>query len=172
MDPSTRSILEARARALARRPDAQDPSDAISVIVLVVAGERYGIDAAYVQEVGIIETLTAVPGLPPAWAGLVNVRGRILPVLDLRVHLGLETSDTQVREVPRLVFVSDGDVTVAVLSDAAPELRRVRTESIVAPIGATTAKGVVTGITPDFLSILDMETVLNDASAGARSIGG
>jgi len=53
-----------------------------------VSGRDYAVDVASVQEVLRAQPLTRVPGAPPAWTGLLNLRGRIVPAVDLRVLFG------------------------------------------------------------------------------------
>ena len=59
------------------------------IFTVMVAGERFGIPVACVHTVFRIETLTPVPLAPPAIAGLVNLRGRIVTAVSLRSRLGL-----------------------------------------------------------------------------------
>lgn len=58
-------------------------------VQLRVAGERYAIDVAQTLEVGSRGALTSMPGAPPAVLGVHNLRGQVLPVLDLAAGLGL-----------------------------------------------------------------------------------
>lgn len=167
---SLREVFEERARALARRPEADDAADTEAMVVLTIAGERYGIDAGRVVEVGLADRVTPVPGLPAVWAGLVNVRGIIWPVLDLRAYLGLPAAeDASPRSI--LVFVSRDEVTIGMFSDAAPELRRVPAGTSRPPIETGDGSSIV-GITPDFLSILDVDRLLDDPRVAAQRIGG
>ncbi|MBI2158723.1 MAG: chemotaxis protein CheW, partial [Candidatus Rokubacteria bacterium] len=81
----TARILQDRARALAKpleEPSAQ--GETLDLLVLGLAGERYGIDAAHVLEVVQLPELVPVPCTPPVVLGVVNHRGRVLTVLDLR----------------------------------------------------------------------------------------
>ena len=62
------------------------------IFTVMVAGERFGIPVACVHTVFRIEALTPVPLAPPAIAGLVNLRGRIVTAVSLRSRLGLPRS--------------------------------------------------------------------------------
>jgi hypothetical protein len=83
-----RRVLEERARALARPPEDQADDDTLELVVLAVGAERYGIDVRLVREVRPLAGLAPVPGMPACWAGLVNLRGSLCPVLSLRRYLG------------------------------------------------------------------------------------
>lgn len=166
MERSFESVLEARTRALARRVQT-DEADATSAVVLSVAAERYSVDVRHVEGVVVVHGLAVVPGLPNVWAGLVNVRGIIRPVLDLASYLDLPDRDTAPQR-RYLVFVSHAGITVGLLSHAAPELRRIQTDSVRAA-AASDGRNAVSGITSDFLSILDVEKLLTDPRVVERA---
>src|SRR3972149_6549467 len=78
-------ILRDRAQALAKPPaGVRTPAEALDLLVFSLPGERYGIETTHVLEVICLRELTPVPCMPPVILGVVNHRGRILPVLDLR----------------------------------------------------------------------------------------
>src|SRR5256885_6591084 len=86
-DDATRLILEERARELARPMEEGERGDATSLLVLGVHAEQYGIDITAVQETRPLTEIAPLPNTPPFWKGLVNVRGRLCPVLDLGRYL-------------------------------------------------------------------------------------
>lgn len=170
VDPTIRTIFEERARALARRPAERENAGADLMVTLTVAGERYGVDARHVVEVGLADGITPVPGLPPVWAGMVNIRGSIWPVLDMRNYLGVRISDPPA-EAPILVFVSLDGITIGLLSDTAPDFHRVPSGTLSAPVDAGGPSAVV-GVTTDFLTILDVEQLVNDSRLAQQPMGG
>jgi len=108
-DPSVvERILQERANALAVPPKAESADDALSVVVVAVGPERYGIEITRIREVQPLHGLVGVPGAPSTWAGLVNLRGSLYPVLNLRVHLGLEPGP--IGSDARVVVVGDEPV--------------------------------------------------------------
>jgi purine-binding chemotaxis protein CheW len=135
------SILDAQAFLLAdatgaslstttsTQPDTMDQVDAArgedeQVVVLRLGAQEFGVPIEAVQEiVRVPETLTEVPHAPPFVQGVMNLRGAVLPVLDLRRRLGLdpiERSDAQ----RVLVFTVDGTRTGFIV-DAVLEVLRV-----------------------------------------------
>jgi purine-binding chemotaxis protein CheW len=62
-------------------------------LVFTLGGDEYAVDVAGVREIVGALPITRVPGLPPAVLGVVNLRGRIIPVVDLRVRFGLDAVD-------------------------------------------------------------------------------
>jgi purine-binding chemotaxis protein CheW len=59
-----------------------------------LAGESYAISVHTVREIIRIQNITPVPQMPPSVRGVINLRGRVIPILDLRTHFGLEAATT------------------------------------------------------------------------------
>ena len=59
------------------------------VLVFVLGAEEYGVDILKVQEIRGYEKVTAIPGAPAYLKGVVNLRGTIVPVIDLRIKFGM-----------------------------------------------------------------------------------
>jgi purine-binding chemotaxis protein CheW len=91
--------------------------EAPPIIVLELAGSTYALPADAVREIVRLPTVTRVPGLPTFVAGLANVRGRVLCVLDLRPLLGLDQPRGD-----RLVIIERDGVTAGLVVDAARDL--------------------------------------------------
>lgn len=157
-----RRILQKRAAALAKPPDRERGGDARRVLVMHVGDERYGVDVGRVLEIRPIDNLTPVPGLPPIWSGLVNLRGVLYPVLDGPRYLGLETEETP--EAPHVVVLANEELVIGFLADQIAGLRTVLVEDVKAPLGvdAQAHRKAVSGVTPDLLLLLDVDALLQD----------
>src|ERR1051326_7904160 len=84
-DADTKKILHQRAELLAREPaDERTALEQIEVVEFLLANERYGLAAGHVREIDPLRDFTPVPCTPPFVLGLINVRGQILTVLDIR----------------------------------------------------------------------------------------
>ena len=59
-------------------------------LTFVLAGEEYGLEILKVREINGIMDITAVPHVPPCIKGVINLRGKVIPVIDLRLKFGLE----------------------------------------------------------------------------------
>ncbi len=80
------ALMQQRARELARPlADGAAEGEHIEVLEFILAHERYAIETAWVQEVYPLRQLTPLPGTPAFVLGVVNVRGKIISVMDLRV---------------------------------------------------------------------------------------
>jgi purine-binding chemotaxis protein CheW len=163
-----RLVLEQRARALARPLAAEEPEGTVDLVVVVISSERYGIDLARVREVQPLSDLTPVPGVPPWWAGVVNVRGMLYAVLDPRARLALPAGEPAGE--PKVVLVRDDRLCVGLLVDDAPAVRRVPAQEVRPPLAGTpdAVRPVVRGVTADLLTILDVEAMLRDPSLAVR----
>ena len=163
--PDPERVLAERARLLARPLPEPDSTAADEVVVLEAGGERYAIDLTSVERVHPVEAVTPLPGLRPPWAGLVSLRGEILPALDLPSYLGRPPvfAPGGPSTPAASAIVAHGGLRVALLSEA-PLALRVRPEGrLSAPLAETTAPaGVVVGVTDDLLTILDVAAILAD----------
>src|SRR3954463_15020827 len=75
--------------AMAVSTPENDAGDSAQYLTFVCAGEEYGVEILCVQEIKGWEGVTRVPYTPPYLLGVMNLRGVIVPVIDLRMRLGL-----------------------------------------------------------------------------------
>ena len=134
------------------------------LVVFDLANEHYGLDIGTVESIIKMQPITAVPRAPSFVEGVTNLRGAVLPVIDLRRRFGLpaqeETKDT------RIVVVEMNDSTVGMVVDGVSEVLRVAEEAIEppSPIVTTVDSAFITGIAKvedRLIILLDMAKVLN-----------
>lgn len=101
-------------------------------LTFVCGGEEYGVEILRVQEIKGWEHVTRVPYAPPYVLGVMNLRGMIVPVIDLRTRLNLEKRNFDASTVVIVVRVqsSRGEKTVGIVVDAVSEVYSVQSESI------------------------------------------
>jgi purine-binding chemotaxis protein CheW len=156
-------ILRDRAQALAKPlAEARTPAETLELLVFSLAGERYGIETAHVLEVVPLLGLTPVPHTPPFVLGVVNHRGRILPVLDLRRLFQLVGQG--ITERGQLVAVNAGGMTFGIIADAVSGTVRVAVEDMSAPPVTVTGdhQAVIRGVTEEMVAVLDLEALARD----------
>jgi purine-binding chemotaxis protein CheW len=168
-DAAAREVLDERARELARPLEEEEQGESTSLLVLQVGAERYGIDITTVQETRPLSQIAPLPNTPPFWRGLVNVRGRLCPVLDLGRYLqipdprppGLPEHDLRM-----LVVVAAAGLSVALVVDAVGEIRRIPEGSVKASPAEAPGAGsrAIVGVTQDLVSVLDVDELLGDSS--------
>lgn len=160
---NVREILRARAQVLAQTP-ASAPAGHTSLEVLEfrLGRERYALETQYVREVYPLKNLTPLPCTPPFVLGVVNLRGRILPVLDLKQLFGLQ--DNGLTDLHRVIVVGDDEMELGVLADLDVDVRSVPVESVQAPMPTLSGIGTeyLKGVTAERLVVLDMGRILAD----------
>lgn len=121
-DPA--AILKARARALARSPQkAAAAAASVEIVEFALADERYAIETSYIREVHPLEDITPLPCTPPFVRGLVNVRGRILPVIDLKKFFDLP--EQGITDLHRILLVETEDLAFGLLADSVAGVHRI-----------------------------------------------
>jgi purine-binding chemotaxis protein CheW len=144
---SVESLTSARDASDAAGEDESVPIDGV---ILRFAGARYAVDMSSVAEVVPVPVLTRVPGAPAWLSGVVNWRGRVLPIADLRPLVGAPLSPLPTSA--RLVVLAEDDVELGLVADMVPGLLDC-TSSDVEPIPAT----IATGIAPLVRGVVDVD---------------
>lgn len=156
-------ILRERAEALAKpREEARAPADLLEILVFSLAGERYGLETAHVLAVVPLRGLTPVPSTPSWILGLVNHRGRALPVFDLRRLLELTGQGNT--DGGRLVAVQAGGMTFGIFADGVAGTIRLGADEVAPPpvILAGDRRALVRGVTREMVAVLDLEAFARD----------
>jgi purine-binding chemotaxis protein CheW len=92
-------------------------------VLFKVAGAEYALPAADVLHLESFISATKVPGAPAHVIGILQVRGRVVPVIDLRLRFGLPAQDTTAAS--RVVVVQAGARVIALLADSAREVAKI-----------------------------------------------
>lgn len=158
-DPS--EILRARARALARPIEAPAPADEwLDVLEFRLAHERYALEIRSVREVYPLKDLTRLPCVPAFVVGIVNVRGRILPVLDLKKFFDLP--EQGLTDLHRIIVLEGHDLQLGLLADATMGVRSIAAASLQSSLPTLTGirSEYLKGVTADHLVVLDAARLL------------
>ncbi len=123
----------------------------------------FGMDILHIQEINKIVDITAVPKAPDYVMGIINLRGRIVTVIDLGRKLGL--SPTVMSEGSRNIIIDSKDEFVGLLVDRIADVASVEEEKLLpAPANVKGAQGkFFTGVyraEHDLIAVLDVEAVL------------
>ena len=92
----------------------------VQVAAFKLLKEEYGVNILNVQEIKVLTDITRVPFAPDYIKGVINLRGSVLPVIDLKQRLGL--AETPYTDRTRIVTVSVEDVHIGMLVDAVTEV--------------------------------------------------
>ncbi len=109
-------ILRDRAKVFAKEPkNTADTGNTIEVIQFSLAYETYGIETLFVHEVFPLKELTPLPSTPAFLLGITNVRGKILPVIDIKKFFNLP--EKGLTDLNKLIILRNGSIEFAVLAD-------------------------------------------------------
>jgi purine-binding chemotaxis protein CheW len=143
-------------------------------LTFVLADEVYGVSVANIKEVLVVPRITRVPRMPAFMNGVINLRGNVVPVLDLRMKFGLgktvSSKDTSiiVTEITN-IFEDDGEgrFTIGIFSDIVLKVVTLESNQILPPpkIGGAVDADFITGMgrdNGDFIIILDLTKLLSE----------
>jgi purine-binding chemotaxis protein CheW len=134
------------------------------LVVFELANELYGINIAMVESIIKMQSITQLPQTPTYIKGVTNLRGTVLPVIDLRIRFGLDAQpDTK---QTRVIIVTMGSIKVGVMVDGVSEVLRVSDETIeplpsmVNSVNSDFLKGIVR-LEDRLIILLEVEKVLD-----------
>ncbi len=157
------NILKARARELAREPrEEQEGAGELEVVEFLLAYEKYGIESAYVREVYPLKELTPLPSTPPFVLGVINVRGQILSVMDLKKFFDLP--EKGLTDLNKVLIVRGEGMELGILADAILGLRALPLPGLEASLPTLTGirAEYLRGVTADRLVVLEVKKLLAD----------
>ncbi|WP_027414616.1 chemotaxis protein CheW [Aneurinibacillus terranovensis] len=136
----------------------------IKVIVFRLLEEEYGVEVHQVRSIERMETITRVPRSPEFVKGVINLRGVVTPIIDLRGRFGLE--EAPYTESTRIIIVVAGGLEVGLIVDAANDVIDIPVNAIEPPpevvggIEAVYLRGVAK-LESRLLILLNLDRVLN-----------
>ena len=144
----------------------------IQLVVFDLATEAYGIDISTAREIIRMQEITQVPGTPDFVEGVINLRGKVIPVLDLRKRLGLTVSEQS--EDTRIVVVAVDGQDIGVIVDAVTEVLRISNASVEPLPAITTSADVeylrgIAKLDSRLIILLDLDKVLSRGEKGTLS---
>jgi len=155
------AVLEKRARALARATEVET-GETMQFVVFSLANETYGIPTGYVKEVQPLGDVSPVPCTPDFVVGVINIRGSIYSVVDIRQFLGVPKQE--VTDLTKVILVDAAGLEVGVLADDVSGSMSIAMAEI-KPSLATTAsikEEYIQGVTKDMLIILNLDALMRD----------
>jgi len=155
-------ILQQRTRALAAIPPQEEKSEAVEAVIFALGESRYAIDVQHVTGIFALEGLTPTPCSPDFVAGVINLRGRILSVIDLQRFLGLEATPRSSRA--QVIAVSAVGLEAGILVSKVYAVRPIPLNDLKPTLPTSTRLAVefTRGVTPDLIVFLDLEKLMSD----------
>ena len=157
-------ILQTRADALAVEGQAANSAlEQIEVLEFILAHEHYAVETNWVREVYPLKTLTPLPCVPVFVMGIVNIRGRLVSIIDLKRFFGLP--DKGITDLNKIIVLQDGAMEFAVLADLVVGVHKILSVELqaTAPALSDARLSYLKGVTAQRLIVLDGKQLLNDA---------
>lgn len=133
------------------------------LVVFELANEQYGLDIAAVESIIKMQPITRMPQAPDFIEGVSNLRGYVLPVIDLRKRFGL--AGVEATKDTRIVVVIMGTSKVGMIVDGVSQVLRISGEAVEPPpsmittVNSAFIKGIAK-IEDQLVILLDLEKVL------------
>jgi len=134
-------------------------------LTFTIGEEYYGIEILYVTEIVGLQPITVVPELPVFIKGIINLRGKIIPVMDARLKFRKEPKEYNERTC--IIVIDVKNVSIGIIVDEVSEVLQIKDEDIVAPPEMTSSgnsfiKSI--GKSEEHVTlILDCDMLLNDS---------
>jgi purine-binding chemotaxis protein CheW len=153
--------------ALARISDTKH-DELIQLVSFMLDGEEYGVEVLKVREIIRMPTITTMPNTAQHIEGIINLRGKVIPIISMRKRFGLFESDND-SQTRIIIMDVDGDLTGFIV-DAVSEVIRIRSSEIQPPPTMVSSGGVgqefITGIfnhTDRLLIVMDVDRMFTSA---------
>ncbi len=141
------------------------------LLTFVLAGEEYGVDILRVQEIKGWDSVTNIPNTPEYIRGVINIRGSIVPIIDMRLRFNLEKKEYDATTVVIVLNVKGSNAanrTMGIVVDAVSDVYNVPLDDVKASpdFGTAVDTEFVTGlatINEKMIIVLDIDHMLNAA---------
>ena len=142
------------------------------LVVFDLNNEAYGVDIESVREIIRLQEITRVPRTPDFVEGVINLRGKVIPVVELRKRFGLPVQDRNSEN--RIVNVDIGGQEIGMVVDAVTEVLRISSDAVEPPSSVITTadSGYLKGnakLDDRLIIMLDLEQVLSTGEKAALS---
>jgi len=155
--------LRERARALAREPEGIEEDEShLEVVVFMLAHERYALELTHIREVYPLKELTPLPGTPDFVLGIINVRGQILSIIDIKRFF--ELPEKGLTNLNQVIILESEEMEFGILADEILGTKSIPASAIQASLPTLTGirADYLKGVTGDRVVILDGEKIVSD----------
>ncbi len=135
------------------------------LVVFTLGNESYAVDINTVKEIIQLQPITKLPGTPPSVEGIINLRGSVIPIIDLRKRFEMERVEKN--KETRIVVVNCANSSVGVMVDSVAQVLRIPRESIEPASSVFSDKQVeyllgIVKLTDRLIILLDMDRILTN----------
>lgn len=159
---TTVRILAERAKVLARTVGEAQDADTLEIVEFMLAHERYGVETSFVREIHPLTNLTLLPCTPTFVLGIVNLRGEIVSVMDIKKFFDLP--EKGLTDLNKIIVLQSELMRFGVLADVIHGVRRISVADIQPSLPTLTGirEQYLKGVTSERTIVLDAERLLAD----------
>ena len=158
-------ILKDRARLIAQKVETRaQPGDTITVLEFQLESEKYAINISLIQEVCILKDYARLPGLVTYLMGIMNLRGRIIAIVDLKNLFEMPRKGLAYHN--KVIVISNETMIMGLVADEIIGLRSIALKPLQNDLHTLSGKRAeyFAGVTSDWTAILDVGKILADKS--------
>ena len=158
-------ILKSRAKILAVESEKKAKAEEfIQVVEFLLACEKYAVASEYVREIYPLKEFTPIPCTPPFVLGIINVRGQILSVIDIKKFFDLP--EKGLTDLNKVIILHSESMEFGILADAIIGVRNIVVSELQTSLPTLTGirEEYLKGVTKERTVILDAEKLLSDKS--------
>ncbi|HYA88512.1 MAG TPA: chemotaxis protein CheW [Nitrospirota bacterium] len=139
-------------------------TEMLQLVTFKLDGQKYAVDILKVQEINNMKEITSIPNAPAYLEGVINLRGKVIPVLNLRMKFGFEENANS--EIRKIVIMDVRGVIMGLIVDAVSDVLRISRDVVEPspPVSSNVSSEFISGIAklPEGLVILlDMDRLLD-----------
>lgn len=157
-------VLKQRARLLSREAERiKNEEGRLEVVEFVLAYENYAIESEYISEVYPLKEFTPMPCTPNFVLGIINVRGRIISIIDLKKFF--ELSEKGIADFNKVIIISSSDLNeFGIVADSITGVRSIPISEIQTSLPTLTGvrEEYLKGVLDDRVVVLDVVKILSD----------
>jgi purine-binding chemotaxis protein CheW len=153
--------------ALVKANDSTRHDELIQLVSFMLADEEYGVEVIKVREIIRMPSITKMPNTPHYVEGVINLRGKVIPIISMRRRFGL--MDTENSNRTRIIVMDVAGTLTGFIVDAVSEVIRIHNSEINPPPSMMTSGGVgqefITGVfshAERLLIIMDVDLMFSD----------
>jgi purine-binding chemotaxis protein CheW len=148
------------------------PAEQCQLLTFTLGGEEYAVDIRHVQEIKCWSAITPIPNAPPHIKGVMNLRGTIIPIIDLRVQFGMP--ETEYNQFTVIIVVKVDTRVQGLVVDAVSDVLGLASADVHPPpdLGSQVDVRFITGMLQreeKLVTVLDIATVLSSDGAHGAS---
>jgi len=140
-------------------------TEMLQLVTFKLGGQKYAVPILKVQEINNMKEITGIPNSPPFLTGAINLRGKVIPVINLGTKFGLENAG--LNDTAKIIIMDIRGVIMGVIVDAVSDVLRIPKDLVEPPppVSSNISKEFLSGIAKldeGLVILLNMDKLLDD----------